>query len=110
MRDYDTLNLFWEYDAIQDWGKGGCWYHLIKGTKKQGIWYECDSWILWKDGRGYIGYCFQNNPVQKKAKEKGLGRVIHEKKNGIIGGYLVDNGNFCDGDYGVDEYVNWLLE
>ena len=106
MRDYDTLNLFWEYDAIQDWGKGGCWYHLIKGTKKQGIWYECDSWILWKDGRGYIGYCFRNN--HKKSSKNN--RVVCELKSGIIGGYLVDNGDFCDGDYGVNEYVNWLLE
>ena len=106
MRDYDTLNLFWEYDAIQDWGKGGCWYHLIKGTKKQGIWYECDSWILWKDGRGYIGYCFRNDH-KKNSKNN---RVVCEMKSGIIGGYLVDYGDFCDGGYGIDEYINWLLE
>jgi len=106
MIDYDTLRLFWEYDAIQDWGKGGCWYHLIKGTKKQGIWYECDSWILWKDGRGYVGFSFRNDH-KKNSKNN---RVVCEIKSGIIGGYLVNNGDFCDGGYGVDEYVNWLLE
>lgn len=103
---YDVSELFWKYDAMQDWDKGGCWYHLIKGTKKQGIWYECDSWVLWKDGRGYIGYYFRNDH-KKNSKNN---RVACEMKNGIIGGYLVDNGDFCDGNYGVNEYVNWLLE
>lgn len=103
MRDYDTLNIFWEYDAIQDLGEEGCLYHLMKGTKKQGIWYECDSWVLWKDGRGYIKYCYDVGNGRKNDN------VWSIRKGGIIGGRLVDLGNFCDGGYGKKEYIDWLL-
>ena len=47
------------------------------------------------------------NDHKKNSKNN---RVVCEMKSGIIGGYLVDYGDFCDGGYGVDEYVNWLLE
>jgi len=98
MSEYE---IFFRYDKVQDWGNGSCWYHLVKGCKAKGIWYDCDAWCLWNGKKGFIGECYLDFD-KKKA-------VWGKNKAGMIGGLLVSNGDICEGKYGVKEYIEWLL-